>query len=105
MSTQNIKLRARKKKDRVAVKAIIKHPMETGLRKDKVTGFLIPAHHIIEVSCHRENDLLFSTYWGPGVSKDPFISFNLRGIEKGEILTLSYIDNKGQTGSLNTTVR
>ena len=47
----SIKVRAKAKGDTVTVKALIKHPMETGLRKDKKTGKAIPAHFIQEVSC------------------------------------------------------
>lgn len=37
--------------------ALMNHPMETGLRKDKKTGKMIPAHHIQKVAakvgyCH-----------------------------------------------------
>ena len=105
MAKKNIKMRAKLKNGIVTVKALIKHPMETGLRKDKVTGFKVPAYHITEITCHRKDDLLFSCQWGPGVSKDPFLSFTLKGVDKGDILTLAYIDNKGQTDSLDVKVK
>ena len=105
MAKKNIKLRAKLKNGMVTVKALIKHPMETGLRKDKLTGLKIPAYYISEVTCHRGDDLLISSQWGAGVSKDPFISFNLKGIDKGELLTLAYVDNKGQTDSLDVKVK
>ena len=47
MST--IKIRAKESKGSVTVKALMKHPMETGQRKDKKTGGKIPAHFIQEV--------------------------------------------------------
>jgi sulfur-oxidizing protein SoxZ len=47
----SIKIRARAKGNAVTVKALIKHPMETGLRKDKKTGKVIPALFIQEVTC------------------------------------------------------
>ena len=47
MST--IKIRAKESKGAVTVKALMKHPMETGQRKDKKTGGKIPAHFIQEV--------------------------------------------------------
>ncbi len=49
----------------------------------KVTGMTIPAHHITEVLCERKVDVLFSSQWGPGVSKHPFVAFNLKGISEG----------------------
>jgi len=105
MAKKNIKLRARLKNGIVIVKALIKHPMETGLRKDKVTGLKVPAYHITEITCHRKDDLVFSCQWGPGVSKDPFLSFTLKSIDKGEMLTLAYVDNKGLTDSLDVKVK
>ena len=47
MST--IKMRSKESNGVVTVKALIKHPMETGQRKNKKTGDLIPAHYIQEV--------------------------------------------------------
>ena len=44
MST--IKIRAKESNGVVTVKALMKHPMETGKRKDKKTGENIPAHFI-----------------------------------------------------------
>ena len=105
MAKKNIKLRAKLKNGIVTVKAIFKHPMETGLRKDKVTGLKVPAHHITETTCHRKDDLLLSSQWGPGVSKNPFISFTLKGIDKWEMLTIAYVDNKGKTESLDVKVK
>ena len=105
MAKNNIKIRARLKNDLVVVKAIIKHPMETGLRTDKSTGLKIPAHHIKEVYCHLKDQLLFSTFWGPGVSKDPYISFNLKGLSKGQTITLSYVDNEEQKNSKNAIIK
>lgn len=105
MAKKNFKLRAKVKNGIVTVKALLKHPMETGLRKDKLTGLRIPAHHITEITCHRKDDLLLSSQWGPGVSKNPFLSFTLKGINKGEILTMAYVDNKGKTDSQDVKVK
>ena len=44
-----IKSKAKASGDAVEVKVLMKHDMETGLRKDSKTGELIPAHHITEV--------------------------------------------------------
>ena len=40
-----IRIKAEEKAGTVTVKALIKHPMETGRRKDK-NGNLVPSHHI-----------------------------------------------------------
>ncbi len=105
MALEKIKLRAKLKDGIVTVRALLKHPMETGLRKDKITGMTIPAYHITEVTCLRKDELLFSTQWGPGVSKNPFLAFRLKGIEKDEKLILSFIDTKGETASAAVIVK
>jgi len=46
MAKKSIKVRAKEKKGVVTVKALMNHPMETGLRKNKKTGKMFPAHFI-----------------------------------------------------------
>ena len=91
----SIKVRAKAKGDTVVVKALIKHPMETGLRKDKKTGKVIPAHFIQEVSCkHNGKDVLVAE-WGPAVSKNPYLSFSFKGGKSGDAVSISWVDNTG----------
>ncbi len=47
----SIKMRANIADGVTTIKALISHPMETGLVKDKKTGEIIPAHFIQEVVC------------------------------------------------------
>jgi sulfur-oxidizing protein SoxZ len=47
----SIKMRANVKDGVTTIKALISHPMDTGLVKDKKTGKVIPAHFIQEVVC------------------------------------------------------
>ena len=54
----SIKARAKLSDGVTTVKALIKHPMETGLRKDKKTGKMIPAHFIQEVVCEHNLSLI-----------------------------------------------
>jgi sulfur-oxidizing protein SoxZ len=91
----SIKVRAKAKGDTVTVKTLIKHPMETGLRKDKKTGKVIPAHFIQEVSCqHNGKDVLVAE-WGPAVSKNPYLSFSFKGGKAGDSVSISWVDNTG----------
>jgi hypothetical protein len=60
MAKKSIKLRAKAKGGEVSVKALISHPMETGLRKDKKTGKKIPAHFIQEVTVKANGTRLIS---------------------------------------------
>lgn len=91
----SIKVRAKAKGDIVTVKALIKHPMETGLRKDKKTGKVIPAHFIQEVSCkHNGKDVLVAE-WGPAVSTNPYLAFSFKGGKAGDVVSISWVDNTG----------
>ena len=97
MST--IKLRAKESKGVVTVKAIIKHPMETGQRKNKKTGEKIPAHFIQQVICKANNDEVITINWGPAVSKNPYLTFAYMG-SKGDTIELMWEDNQGNKDSL-----
>lgn len=77
------------------VKAIIFHEMESGLRKDKATGQIVPAHYITELQCQHNGKTVMTCLWGPAVSKNPFLSFKIKNAKGGDTVTLSWIDNKG----------
>ena len=101
MASKSIKLKAKAENGETTVKALIKHPMETGRRKDKESGELIPAHYIEEVTCSYQGEPVMTTEWGPTISKNPFLSFKFTGGAAGETIELSWKDNKGgsETGS------
>ncbi|ROR29782.1 thiosulfate oxidation carrier complex protein SoxZ [Inmirania thermothiophila] len=92
-----MRIRARTEDGVTTVKALIKHPMETGLRKDPKTGAKIPAHHITELVCEHEGRTVLTCHWGTAVSKDPFLAFAFKGGKKGETVRIRWVDNKGQS--------
>jgi sulfur-oxidizing protein SoxZ len=94
-----IKARAKLKGDVTEVKALMSHPMETGLRKDKKTGEVIPAHFIQEVVCKWKDQTVMTASWSGGVSKNPYIAFKFTGAAKGDTIELSWTDNKGESDS------
>ncbi|MGB5306065.1 MAG: thiosulfate oxidation carrier complex protein SoxZ, partial [Gammaproteobacteria bacterium] len=87
------------------IKALISHPMETGARKDKKTGETIPAHFIQEVVCEHKGAKVITANWGPAISKNPYLSFRFKGAAAGDTVKLSWVDNKGNTDSLEETVK
>lgn len=99
MAKKKIKIRAWMDSDRATVKAILFHPMETGLRKDKATGKVIPAHYITEVKCTHNGKNVLTCLWGPGVSKNPFLSFRFKGAKAGDTLKISWVDNQGKSAT------
>ncbi|MEE9326723.1 MAG: thiosulfate oxidation carrier complex protein SoxZ [Cocleimonas sp.] len=104
MAKSTIKLRTKNKGGKIQVKALIKHPMETGLRKDKKTGKKIPAHYINDVAVSANGKALLNAEWTGSVSKNPFLSFKYTG-KAGDKVTLTWKDNTGKSDSLETAVK
>jgi sulfur-oxidizing protein SoxZ len=102
---KSIRVRAKAKGDTTTVKALITHPMETGLRKNKKTGEKIPAHYIQEVTCTHNGATVMTAHWGPAVSKNPYVSIMLSGAKAGDAIELSWVDNKGGKDATSTKVK
>ena len=100
----SIKIRAKMSGDVTTVKALIKHPMDTGLVKDKKTGKVIPAHFIQEVTCEHGGNKVITAMWGAAVSKNPYLSFKFAGAKAGDTVKLSWVDNKGESDSAETQI-
>ena len=105
MAKSSIKIRAKIKKGVCEVKALIKHPMETGLRKDKKTGKVIPAHYIQEVTCQHNGNEVLSGLWGGAISTNPYLSFFVDGVKKDDTISLSWVDNTGAKDSAEGKVK
>ncbi len=105
MAKSSIKIRAKAKGGVTTVKALMSHPMETGLRKDKKTGKVIPAHFIQEVTAEWGGKTVMTAYWGGAVSKNPYLSFKFNGGAKDEEVTLSWKDNTGATDTTTAKIR
>lgn len=96
---KGIKIRAKLKGDTTQVKCLMTHPMDTGLAKDSKTGELIPAHYITEVTADSGGKQVLTAQWSGGISKNPYLSFSFDGAKKGDDVTISWTDNKGETES------
>lgn len=105
MAKRKMKVRAWIDGSKASVKAILFHPMETGLRKDKASGKKIPPHYITEVTCEHNGKNVLTCLWGPGVSKNPFLSFRFNNAKQGDKLKISWVDNKGASDSTETTLK
>lgn len=100
----SIKVRAKVSGDVTTVKALISHPMETGLRKDKKTKKPIPAHFIQEVTCEHNGNNVMTALWGGSISKNPYLSFRFKGGKSGDALKIRWVDNKGESDSLDAKI-
>ena len=91
-----MRIRAVLNGDKVEVKVLIRHDMETGLRKDP-EGKIIPPHFIKTLIAKYEDKTVLDTVMGISVSKDPFLSFKFKGGVKGGKLNVTWVDNLGDT--------
>lgn len=104
MAKSTIKMRAKAEGDSATVKALISHPMESGQRKDS-KGEKIPAHYISEVVCTLNGATVMTAQWGPAVSKNPYLSFRIRGAKAGDMLKMSWVDNNGDTDEAEAAIK
>jgi len=91
----SIRVRATSSGDRTEVQALIQHPMDSGFVKD-ASGAVIPSHYIQVVDFEHGGKIVFTAFWGPAVSKDPYLKFTFQGGKKGDEMMVSWVDNKGQ---------
>ena len=101
----SIKIRAKAKDGVTTVKTLISHPMESGLRKDSKTGELIPAHHVTEVTAEHKGSTVMTGNWSGGISKNPYLSFKFKGAASGDMIKISWDDNKGEDDSAEAKIK
>jgi sulfur-oxidizing protein SoxZ len=82
-----------RKGDIVEIKALIRHPMETGYRVDSV-GRPIPRHIIERFTATYAGVEVFRMDLTQGVAANPFIAFSTLATETGE-LVFAWHDSKG----------
>lgn len=100
-----MKIKAKMRKEMASVKALAKHPMETGLRKDKKTDQIIPAKFIkVLVGMHGDKEV-FHADFGRAVSKNPYVSFSFAGAQKGDTVSMTWTDNTGDTETVETIIK
>ena len=92
-----IKIKAKLKGDVAEVKALMPHPMESGVRVDTNTGEPVPKHYIQEVVCKHNGKVVTTAFWGTGVSKDPYMAFSFKNAKAGDKLEISWRDNTGDS--------
>ncbi len=98
-----MRIRAQASGDKTTVRVLMSHEMETGQRKD-ANGQVIPAWFIQEVTASLNGKSVFRAEWGPAVSKNPFLQFNLKGAKAGDKLSVTWKDNRGETRTDEATV-
>ena len=98
-----MRIRAKMEFDAADVKVLMSHPMETGQRKNE-KGDLVPVHFIQSVVATHNGKTVLDAQWSQAVSRNPFLGFRVKGAKPGDKITISWVDTKGDKGSIDTTV-
>ena len=78
----------------VTIKSLISHPMETGLRKDKKTGELIPRKIINRFVATYNGQNVVDFQAEPAISANPYFQFDMKVPESGT-LKFEWTDDDG----------
>ena len=62
----------------ITIKTLISHPMESGQRKDKKTGELIPRNIVNHFTATFEGEVVFEADIDPAVAANPYIEFTMK---------------------------
>jgi quinoprotein dehydrogenase-associated SoxYZ-like carrier len=98
-----IRIRARLAGDVADVRALMKHPMENGLRKN-AAGQPIPEHFIRNVRVELNGRTVLEAETGRSVSANPLFRFKLKGATAGDRVALRWEDSLGAVQSGDASV-
>ena len=89
-----MRIRATVQGDVADVRILMRHPMETGQRKD-AKGEIVPAHFIQDVLVTHNGRTVVDAQWSQAVSRDPFLGLRVKGAKAGDKIVVTWTDNKG----------
>jgi sulfur-oxidizing protein SoxZ len=93
--SNSVRARVQFRDDTATVRMIIRHAMEVGGKR--ADGRYVAAHFITELMCHHNSEPVLRAYWGPGIAKDPYLSFTIRPAKSGDELHVRWVDNQGMS--------
>jgi sulfur-oxidizing protein SoxZ len=102
--SETIKVRVTREGGKAQVKCLIVHPMETGLRKDPVTGIVVPRHHITRVTFANNGRAVLVAHCSTAVAKNPYFDFGFDGARAGDRFRVDWVDTRGAADALETVV-
>ena len=95
-----IKIQVRLEGGVAKVKSLVVHPMETGARKDPETDALVPRHHIERLTFTNNGNPVMIVNCSTAVARNPYFNFSFTGASPGDTFKASWVDNTGETDSL-----
>jgi sulfur-oxidizing protein SoxZ len=93
-----VKIRGKLTDGVAKIKTLMPHPMETGTRRDP-DGNLIAAHYIKVVTCLKNDEEVLTAHWGPSVSTNPYLAFRVKNAAVGDVIKISWVDNRDESSS------
>ena len=101
----SIRLKTKIRDGVTTVRAIIRHPMETGFRIDSETNEFIHSHYINEIVIKHNGSVVITCDWSRAISKNPYLSFMFEGATIGDKVELSWTDNRNNVDSTETLIK
>ena len=89
-----MRIRATLQGDVADLRILMRHPMETGQRKD-TKGEIVPLHFIQHVAVTHNGKTVLDAQWSQAVSRDPFLGLRLKGAKVGDKIAVTWTDNTG----------
>ena len=88
----------------VTIKTLISHPMESGQRKDKKTGELIPRKIINKFVASFEGEEVVNVDIDPAVSANPYFQFDMKFPGEGT-MKFAWTDDDGSVYETEKTIK
>ena len=98
-----MKMRATVGSGYTEVRVLMTHPMETGLRKDP-DGKIVPMHFIQNLTVKLNGKTVVDGQISQGVSRNPVFSFRIKGGARGDKVEVAWLDNIGESSSIEAAV-
>ena len=82
--------------ENVKIKTLAEHEMETGVRRDNITGVIFPRLIIQSVIAKYNGKIVFKANWFSGVSANPYLAFYITAKESG-LIEIEWKDDHATT--------
>ena len=82
--------------ENVKIKTLAEHEMETGVRRDNITGIIYPRLIIQSVIAKYNGRIVFKANWFSGVSANPYLAFYITAKESG-LIEIEWKDDHATT--------
>jgi sulfur-oxidizing protein SoxZ len=102
--TTDIRIRSRRRDGGIDVTVLLRHPMESGLRKD-AAGRPLPAHFITDATVSVDDRVVLEATLGIAVSRDPLLTFRLeQDLPADARIAVRWRDNLGAEQQAETRI-